>query len=231
MLIEKKHAARLLASGAVGGYEVESTDQDGSQTSKPGISIRQATSGTTNPPASPGVEPQHQSPSSATTGCQISSETTPNCPSRVPTMVILLKSPRLLAALYGVFVNFTLLACFDAVLPLYVTETFGWGSLGGGLIFLCVALPSLGAPLVGMVSDRHGPRWISVCGFLLTTPPLVLLRLITHNSLSQIVLLCALLTLSGKSIPISQLMSNKLFLMPGHQASPSTSLCRHYLPI
>lgn len=115
-------------------------------------------------------------------------------------MVILLKSPRILTALYGVFVYFTLLACFDAVLPLYVTETFGWNSLGGGLIFLCVALPSLGAPLAGMVSDRHGPRWITVCGFVFTAPSLVLLRLIMHRTLSQKILLCALLTLSGKSI-------------------------------
>ena len=187
-------------SAAVDDYGPNSTDQDGSRTSKPGMHIRQETSSSISPPAILGVEPQPQSLSLNTTECRISSGITPSRPSRTPTTLILLKSPRLLAALYGVFVNFTLLACFDAVLPLFVTKTFGWDSLGGGLIFLCVALPSLGAPLAGTVADRYGPRWITVCGFILTAPPLVLLRLVEHNSLSQKVLLCALLTLSGKCL-------------------------------
>ena len=120
--------------------------------------------------------------------------------SQVPSLVILLKSPRVSSAVYGIFVNFALLAAFDGSLPLFVKRTFGWGSLGAGLIFLCIALPTLTAPLVGMLSDKYGPRWLAVCGFVLMIPSLVLLRQITHDAAEQLVLLCALLALFGTFI-------------------------------
>ena len=44
---------------------------------------------------------------------------------RTPTTLILLKSRRLLTAIYGVFVQVALLASFDAILPLFVKQTFG----------------------------------------------------------------------------------------------------------
>ncbi len=199
ILIEKKDAARYSESGANDNHSPYSKSKGGNSTPKPQVNVRQGDDATTRLPTNPEAEQQSQSSSSNTTEGEVQSETIPSRSFQLPTTVILLKSPRLLAALYGIFVNFALLACFDAILPLYVTRVFGWAPLGSGSIFLCVALPSLGAPLAGMVSDRYGPRWITVCGFILTAPPLVLLRLITHNSLGQIVLLCALLTLSGKT--------------------------------
>ena len=119
---------------------------------------------------------------------------------RTASIITLLKSPRLSVAIYGIFVNYALLATFDGALPLFVKRTFGWGSLGAGLIFLCIALPTLIAPLVGMLSDKYGPRWIAVCGFVLNAPSLVLLRQITHDATEQVVLLCVLLALFGTFI-------------------------------
>ncbi|KAL8735110.1 MAG: hypothetical protein Q9166_000986 [cf. Caloplaca sp. 2 TL-2023] len=84
--------------------------------------------------------------------------------SKMPTIMVLLSIPRLLAAIYGIFVNVAILAAFDGVLPLYVKRVFGWNSLEAGLIFLCLAIPALTGPLVGTLSDKVGPRWIAVAG-------------------------------------------------------------------
>lgn len=118
---------------------------------------------------------------------------------RMPTILVLLGMPRLLAAIYGIFVNVSILAAFDGVLPIYVKRLFGWNSLNAGLIFLCLAIPALTGPLVGKLSDRAGPRWIAVAGCALSAPPLVLLRLVAHDSMDQKILLCALLVCCGQS--------------------------------
>lgn len=51
---------------------------------------------------------------------------------RLPQIVTLLASRRLLAALWGIFARACLLTSFDAVLPLFVQKTFGWNSTGAG---------------------------------------------------------------------------------------------------
>ena len=117
--------------------------------------------------------------------------------SRVPTIIRLLSIPRLLAAMYGIFVNVSVLAAFDGVLPVFVKSTFHWDSLAAGVIFLCLAIPALTGPLVGRLCDKFGPRWITVAGCSLTAPPLILLRLIDHDSLQSKILLCILLTICG----------------------------------
>lgn len=117
--------------------------------------------------------------------------------SRVPTIIVLLGIPRLLAAIYGIFVNVSILAAFDGVLPLYVKKLFHWDSLAAGLIFLCIAIPALTGPLVGKLSDKVGPRWIAVAGCTLTAPPLILLRLVVQDSTEHKILLCGLLVCCG----------------------------------
>ncbi|KAL9601430.1 MAG: hypothetical protein Q9219_002496 [cf. Caloplaca sp. 3 TL-2023] len=119
---------------------------------------------------------------------------------RMPTILVLLSMPRLLANIYGIFVNVSILAAFDGVLPLYVKKLFGWDSLAAGLIFLCLAIPALTGPLVGKLSDKVGPRWIAVAGCSLTAPPLILLRLVAQDSLEQKILLCGLLVLCGLTL-------------------------------
>lgn len=116
---------------------------------------------------------------------------------KTPPLVILLGSPRVLADLYGVVVGVTVLVSFDSALPLFVERTFGWGSTGGGLIFLTITIPLLTAPLAGRVSDLYDSRWVSVIGFVLSGLFTALLLLVRHDGVPQMVLLCSLLTLYG----------------------------------
>ena len=121
---------------------------------------------------------------------------------RQPTVLVLLRTPRLIAALWACLVVATLLTSFDSVLPLYVSRTFHWDSLGAGLIFLSVCVPTFLEPVIGWLSDRYGTRWLAAGGFLGAMPFYVLLRFVTYNSLEQKVLLCALLTLIGVTVSL-----------------------------
>lgn len=143
----------------------------------------------------PGTAQASGTPAPTPSGREAS--TVPNLHSGLPTIITLLASPRLLAAIYGIFVNVSVLAAFDGVLPHFVKLTFHWNSLHAGLIFLCIAIPALTGPLVGQLSDRFGPRWIAVAGCALTAPPLVLLRLVERDAMEDKVLLCGLLVLCG----------------------------------
>lgn len=116
---------------------------------------------------------------------------------RLPPVITLLASRRLLAVLFGALVQSSLVCSFDTVLPLFVNEVFGWGALQAGLLYFAIVIPTLLSPLVGWISDRYGPRWLASGGFLLTAPFLIMLRLVDHNSLNQKVLFVALLSLCG----------------------------------
>jgi MFS family permease len=117
---------------------------------------------------------------------------------RVTGILRLIRSPRLLAALYGIFLNECTNASLMAVVPLFVKDFFGWSTLGAGLIFLTIAIPSIGGFLAGALSDRFGPKRVALSGLLIAGPIIILLRLVWHKSTQQIVLFCALLTLIGE---------------------------------
>lgn len=116
---------------------------------------------------------------------------------RLPPVITLLRHSRLLAALFGCFVQAICLTSFESVLPLYVRETFHWSATGAGLIFIALVIPAFFSPLVGHIADRYGTRTITTVGFIGGLPFWILLRLVYYNSLNQKVLLCALLTLIG----------------------------------
>lgn len=119
---------------------------------------------------------------------------------RLPPLITLLRHPRLLAALFGCFVQATSIAAFESVLPLFVRETFGWSPTGAGLIFACLVVPSLFSPFAGHIADLFGSRTITTIGFAGALPFWVLLRLVHHNSIRQKVLLCALLAIIGSCL-------------------------------
>lgn len=121
---------------------------------------------------------------------------------RLPPVVTLLASRRLITGLGAIFAVAALMTSFDATLPLFVRRTFEWNSIGAGLIFLPLVVPSFLGPLVGWISDRYGPRYLATVGFLSACPSLVLLRLVDHNSIGQKVLLCTLLALIGFSLDL-----------------------------
>jgi MFS family permease len=122
--------------------------------------------------------------------------------SKYPPILTLLKSRRLLVALWGCIVQGSLMTAFDSVIPLYVQQIFNWNSTAAGLVFLALFTPSFAAPAVGWVSDHYGPRYLCVVGFILAIPFWILLRFVTHNTLEQKVLLCALLALIGLALAL-----------------------------
>jgi len=118
-------------------------------------------------------------------------------------VVLLLTSRRLLAALFCTLTQSTLLTAWDAVVPLYTHRIFGWSSIGAGLIFLPLILPSFLSPLFGIWSDRRGPRGPTTLGFLISVPFLVLLRFVDHDGIRQIILLCALFACLGLALSMA----------------------------
>ncbi|KAK3674180.1 hypothetical protein LTR78_006027 [Recurvomyces mirabilis] len=122
--------------------------------------------------------------------------------SRLPAVIYLLSSRRVLSALWACLVQSSLLTAFDSMLPLYVRDTFHWNSTGAGLIFLPIVVVSFLGPLIGRASDQVGPRWFATAGFVIGCPFIMLMRLVDHNSLTQKVLLCALLALFGLAMTL-----------------------------
>lgn len=151
-------------------------------------------------------EPEPASHTNSLSHCQHQPES-PSAASPIkdrkrPPVFILLSSRRLLSALYCALVQSALLTAWDAVLPLRVSKLFGWHSLGAGLIFLPLVLPSFIAPLVGAFSDKYGARLPATIGFVLSMPFLILLRIVDDRGKKQVVILCVLLALLGTALTI-----------------------------
>ncbi|CAK1357071.1 unnamed protein product [Cercospora beticola] len=122
---------------------------------------------------------------------------------KLPPMVFLFGSRRILAALFATTMQSSLLTSFDAILPLFVKNTFQWDSIGAGLVFLPVVLASFLGPVVGTLADKYGPRWLATAGFILSCPFLILLRLVEESSINHKVMLCAFLAFIGIGLTLA----------------------------
>ncbi|KXG52839.1 Major facilitator superfamily domain, general substrate transporter [Penicillium griseofulvum] len=120
-------------------------------------------------------------------------------------VAILLSSPRLVVSVWAYFILSLVLTSFDSVLPLFVHETFGWQQSGQGLVFLPLMVPHIIDPLTGLIIDKYPKscRYIATGAFLAAVPVMTLLRFVTHNSMQQKILLCALLACVGLLIAMA----------------------------
>lgn len=206
-LVEKKIAAQwddvvgVEAEGDVGetnaAVEVKEEASPAAEVKEKDLDVPGGTSSTSTFATNEAPTPS-QIPAIASSSPPSTLPTSPPRP-RLP-ILTLLSSRRLLAALWGCLIQASILTAFDSVLPLFASRTFSWSPTGAGLIFLPILIPGFFAPLFGAISDRHGPRWLAVSGFLLAIPCLVLLRFVDHNSTRQVVLLCALLAVLGTAL-------------------------------
>lgn len=117
----------------------------------------------------------------------------------------LLRSYRLIVALWGYFVVSLVLTSFDSVLPLFVQETFDWQQTGQGLIFIPLMVPHVLDPITGLIIDRYprSPRYLTSGAFLCAVPIATLLRLVKENTMHDKIVLCALLALLGSCIAVA----------------------------
>lgn len=116
---------------------------------------------------------------------------------RLPPVLALLYSRRLLAALFCALIQAALITSFDSVLTIHAANLFGWNSTGAALLFLPIVIPSFLAPAFGWFSDKYGGRYPVTVGFLGACPPLICLRFVDENTTNDKVILCALLALIG----------------------------------
>jgi MFS family permease len=136
LIIEKKAAAKWLQSG----QHVQASGSEQTEMRSP-----------STPSANTAV-------SEKATATALLRQTSDRSPKRkLPAILILLKSPRILAAFWGNFVAAASIGAFDATLPIFVNRTFGWNSFGAGLIFIAIVVPSFAGPLIGMLLDPFCP--------------------------------------------------------------------------
>ncbi|KAF4765126.1 hypothetical protein HAV15_003972 [Penicillium sp. str.  len=105
--------------------------------------------------------------------------------------------PLILGLVFSVLVISSILSAIETTLPLYVLDTYHWSSLGAGLVFLPLTIPSvLSIPIAHFV--RHFvPRTVVVSGFFLIAIPMISLRWTQANTIDHEIGLISLLFVVG----------------------------------
>lgn len=83
-------------------------------------------------------------------------------------------------------------------------DTYGWSSLGAGLVFLPLTLPSILSVPLGSRAGRFGPRNVVALGFALMVVPIIALRWTQMDKLEHEILLCFLLLIIGLTMTTVQ---------------------------
>jgi MFS family permease len=125
-------------------------------------------------------------------------------------ILLLLRDPALLMAIWIAFMQAFLLGAFDATVPLVASEQFGFNSLKAGLLFLPLGgADFLLGPVFGWCVDRYGTKLFSALGFVALVPSLVLLRLPADEAITEpldkgrhVALYAGLLALNGVGLAI-----------------------------
>jgi MFS family permease len=209
VMIEKKIAEQWLPeSGSPATTTSDTNIGDEVKTTKPGSDDAEIELGkddhSTNIALSTSPKAERTQTSEVSKASDTNSTPQNNFPSRLPPIIFLLKSRRLLCALWLSAMQASLMTSFDATLPLFVANTFGWDSTGAGLVFLPIVIATFVGPVIGWASDRFNiARWLVTSGFVLAVPFLILLRLVDHDSIEQKVLLCALLCMIGFGLTLA----------------------------
>ncbi|KAF2796277.1 MFS general substrate transporter [Melanomma pulvis-pyrius CBS 109.77] len=118
-------------------------------------------------------------------------------------ILLVLRDPGLLTALFMGVIQAILLGSFDATVPLVASSRYGFDSFKSGLLFFPLGgADLLLGPVFGWCVDHWGTKLVSVLGFTFFVPALVLLRLpaevATDLELShQIALYACLLAVNG----------------------------------
>ncbi|PYI27909.1 MFS general substrate transporter [Aspergillus indologenus CBS 114.80] len=189
VMIEKKHAVRWQQQ-----QQPPSLSKDKAATQEAADQPTSSSSDTI-PEKTPDLEQHHHHTTPSTPN-------PPTQPTQANAITTLLSSPRMLVTLWTYFIISLVFSSFDSVLPLFVEDTFGWGQLGQGLIFIPISVPHLLDPVVGYINDRFPAirRYLAAGALVATVPPIVAMRCVTSNSISDKVLLCALLALVGACV-------------------------------
>jgi hypothetical protein len=132
------------------------------------------------------AEPEQGSSEMVTRGLRESNDTATKrrVRNRLPPLLSLLYSRRLLAALFGAMVQASITTAFDPVLTIHVANTFHWTLTGAALLLLPIVIPCFLGPVFGWLSDRYGGHYLATVEFLRTCPLLVhlpALRRRQHN--------------------------------------------------
>ena len=123
-------------------------------------------------------------------------------------MLILLTTPRMLAAILADFMKSVVLTGLETILPLRIKVLFNYNSMQVALVFLVLTIPSFAAPAIGLLSDKVGAKTVVSLGFIALAPLLVLLRLVDHDDAAQVALLCSLLLLIGLALDLLDTPAN-----------------------
>ncbi|KAJ6172311.1 hypothetical protein N7470_001378 [Penicillium chermesinum] len=123
------------------------------------------------------------------------------------TIFHLLRSPRMPVALVASLVMALVFSALETTLPLFIMETFHWSSGGAGLIFIASSVPSLAGVYIGKGIERAGNRIPGVSALLGCAAAWILMRLVTDNTIPQVVLLISLLLLMGLGIVVIEIIS------------------------
>ncbi|KAJ6119103.1 hypothetical protein N7471_013054 [Penicillium samsonianum] len=105
--------------------------------------------------------------------------------------------PIMLGVIFCVFAISSILSAFETTLPLYVLDTYHWSSLGAGLVFLPMTIPSVLSISIAHFVRHFSPRAVVVTGFFVMAVPMVSMRWTQANTIQHEIALVSLLFVVG----------------------------------